>query len=426
MIRESLLIKDFREIDNILENIDWNFSSRGGFTYKGVHPFDCRRHHWFPATFIPEIPFTLIEVLTHPDAVVYDPWAGIGTTYFQALLLGRRPLVAENCQVAVEFMKSLLILFNPKLDLANVKENVGSMVENFNPGIDYLQELRSDRSHNVLIDELQKWYNPDTMNKLAYLFLMENSCRDLSLKAALRIAISAILKKVSSQDRGWGCIADNVIPKAKQIKNRCPKDVIQVFKTHVNRLLNDIQEHLKYVAPDYSRIYEDATRRESILHADIRCCRDVPDNSVDLVVTSPPYPNMTDYVKSQRLSYYWLGISFSGGKNKDLDFEIGARNKRHLKDSLDRYFKDLQMCNEALFNEIVEGGYLCLVMPLFGTTNQNDTKRRMVIQRVISELEKYFMKEKELERIVPTIRRVHNIKWATLEREKIHIFRKKV
>jgi len=30
----------------------------------------------------------------------------------------------------------------------------------------------------------------------------------------------------------------------------------------------------------------------------------------------------------------------------------------------------------------------------------------------------------EYERILPSIRRSHNIKWATLEKEKIYIFRK--
>ena len=58
-------------------------------------------------------------------------------------------------------------------------------------------------------------------------------------------------------------------------------------------------------------------------------CENVPDNSVDLVITSPPYPNMTDYVTSQRLSYYFLGLGLADkSRLKDLDLEIGPRIRR--------------------------------------------------------------------------------------------------
>ena len=92
---KSLLTNDINTVKTILKNINWNFYQRSGFAPHEMQPFNCRRHHWYPATFVPEIPFTLIEVLTSPNAVVYDPFAGIGTTYFQALLLNRRPLSTE-------------------------------------------------------------------------------------------------------------------------------------------------------------------------------------------------------------------------------------------------------------------------------------------------------------------------------------------
>lgn len=408
--------KDIEDVEHVLNSIDWNFTSRSTI-YKGVRPFNCRKHHWFPATFIPEIPFTLIEILTYPDAIVYDPFAGIGTTYFQALLLNRRPFATEICKVAVEFMRSLLVLFNPRLDFESIQRKVEKIIQEFVPRTNYVDKVKNDPTVSALIDKLRPWYHEKTFNQLAYLFLSEHYCDDCATKAAMRISISDILKKVCSQDRGWGCVADNVLPKQNQIVK---KDAIAIFNKHLKRLLKDLSEHLVDVAEEYARLYDDISREETIFHVDVRRNDVIPDNSVDLVVTSPSYPNMTDYVKSQRLSYYWLGVSLSK-ENRDLASEIGARNRRHRIDSLDRYLADMKEFNKILSRKVKTGGYVCFIIAEFG---RNDARRKRVVGKVILDLENYFTKEKELIRTIPAVRRAHNLKWATLEQEKIFIFRK--
>jgi DNA modification methylase len=410
---KNLLVKDINSAKVILKNINWNFYQTSAFSPYEVRPFNCRKHHWFPATFVPEIPFTLIEALTLPNATVYDPFAGIGTTYFQALLLSRKPLATEICRVAIEYMWSLFILFNPEINFGNLKDNFKKMLNDFNQHKDYI----SSAPKNVLIEKLKPWYSERTINQLSFLFIKEEDCRDEAMKAAMRISISAIFKTTSSQERGWGCIADNVLPKQKQIED---KEVFHLFNTHVNRLLDDVSEHLKSTMPGYNSLYKELSEKKTIFYDDIKECRSIPDNSVDLVVTSPPYPNMTDYVTSQRLSYYFLGIELT-----DRDLEIGARSKRSRKDSLDRYLKDMQKSTEVISRKIKSGGYVCYVMPIFGGDNENNINRRRIVEKIMSGMNEYYlMKEGEYERILPTIRRSHNIKWASLEREKIYLFRK--
>jgi DNA modification methylase len=332
--REKLLVNDIHKAKTILKNINWNFYQRSTFSPHEVHPFNCRRHHWYPATFVPEIPFTLIEVLTLPNAVVYDPFAGIGTTYFQALLLNRKPIATEICSVAVEYMRSLFILFNPEITFDRLKWDFKEMRKDFNPRKDYTSNVPK----NVLIDKLRPWYSEYTLKQLSFLFIKEASCSDKAMKAAMQISISAILKTVSSQDRGWGCIADNVLPKQKQVKD---KEVFDLFNKQVNRLFKDISEYLKYVMYGYDSLYKELSEKQTIFHEDVRECKEIPNNFVDLVVTSPPYPNMTDYVTSQRLSYYFLGFDLT-----DRDLEIGARSRRARKDSIDRYLEVMQRANE--------------------------------------------------------------------------------
>lgn len=415
----NLLVSDIYKAKAILKKVNWNFYQKATFSPYEIGPFNCRKYHWFPATFVPEIPFTLIEVLTLSDAVVYDPFGGIGTTYFQALLLNRRPLATEICKVAIEYMRSLFILFNPETNFDRLKENVEKLLKDFSPHKDYVSNVPKD----VLIDRLKPWYSPKTLNQISFLFIKKASRSDKTTEAAMQISISAILKTVSSQDRGWGCIADNVLPKQKQVKD---KEVLSLFTKHINRLCKDVSGHLKYVMPDYDQLYKELSEKQTVFHEDVRKCEGILDNSVDLVVTSPPYPNMTDYVTSQRLSYYFLGFDLTHKNSlKDLDLEIGARNRRSRKDSITRYCDDMQRANGIIAQKLKSGGYACYVMPLFNTDNENNRNRRRIVHKVMSAMDDYdLIKEDEFERILPTIRRSHNIKWATLEREKIYLFRK--
>jgi DNA modification methylase len=415
----NLLTNDIQTSKAILRNINWNFSQKSIFKANEISPVNCRKYHWYPATFVPEIPFTLIEILTLPQAVVYDPFGGIGTTYFQALLLSRRPLATENCSVAVEYMRSLFILFDPQINYDRLGKNIKKMLGDFSPRKDYT----SNAPLSVLIDKLRPWYSKKTLNELCFLFMKEKNARNKALKAAIQISISAILKTVSSQDRGWGCIADNVLPKQKQIRD---KDVFDLFNKHTNSLLKDMSEHLKCVMHGYNHLYKKLCKEQTIFHEDVRSCQNIQDNSVDLVVTSPPYPNMTDYVTSQRLSYYYLGFDLSDRNSVgDLDLEIGARSRRSRKDSINCYLKDMGEANQAISAKIKRGGYACYIMPVFNMDNENNINRRRVVQKVLSSMDEHnLVKEEEYERILPTIRRSHNAKWATLEREKIYLFRK--
>jgi DNA modification methylase len=419
---EKLLVSDLNKSKAILGNINWNFYQKNTFLPNEVRPFKCTSYHWFPSTFVPEIPFTLIEVLTLPGAVVYDPFSGIGTTYFQALLLNRLPLGTEICRVSVEYVRSLFVLFNPEINFVSLMEDLKKANNSFDDKKNYIKIVPD----NILIDELKPWYSQKTLNQLAYLFSEEANCDNKEKKAVMRITLSGILKTLNCQDRGWGCIADNMHPKESQIKD---KKVLDLFTNHSSKLMRDISEHLAYIKSDPSKIalynsnYKKLSAKETLLNRDVRECSEIPDNSVDLVVTSPPYPNMTDYVTSQRLSYYYLGFDFS----TDLKLEIGARSRRNKKDSLETYSKDMQKANNMISRKIKQGGYACYVMPRFNKDKENNIKRREIIDNIMNLLpvENGLTKVGEFERILPQLRRSQNQKWASLERETIYLFKKK-
>lgn len=412
---DAALVHDISKVKFTLNSINWDFFPAGAINDNQISPFNCRKFHWLPATFVAEIPFTLIEVLSKPRAVVYDPFGGIGTTFFQAFLLNRIPITTEVGNVSTDFIKSLFILFNPETDFDKLQISVKTICANYNEKTKYLEKIPEDAP----FQRLSPWYHNETLNQLGYLFLENEKCQEESLKALIHISISSLLKTVCSQDRSYGCIADNVFPKKEQMKE---KDALSFFKNHANSLIKEIKGQLNKNSSDFHHNYHDILNSNSIIHCDIRNNPPITNKSVDLIVTSPPYPKMVDYVKSQRLSYYFFGYNI----DDDLKPEIGARYKRAKPDALDSYLKDMNLANENISNKLKDGGYICYVMPAFDNDNKNNVDRQKIVKTVMDNLKDFGLKEEmKLERIIPTRRRLHNVKWASLEKEKISIYRKR-
>jgi DNA modification methylase len=415
IVKSSALI-DVSVAKPILDNINWTFSTPFSVGRSGMELFDCRRHHWYPATFIPEIPYTLIEILSKPGAVIYDPFAGIGTTIFQSLLLGREPYATELGCVAVDFIESMWTLFQGRSDLAKISSDYQKVESNYQEGVDYSKALAATP---VRVEDLRPWFAPSTFNQLMYLALTEQRKRHPETKAAMRIAFSATLKAACAQDRGWGCIADNMLPKPIQLKK--PRNALAQFGRKLGSLLKDIGD-VRQGLPIRTHTFLSAVSMASrVRRSDSRDSQLVPDGGVDLVVTSPPYPNMTDYALSQRLSYYWLGSDLTA----DLAKEIGARRKRNLGIALQKYLDEMKQIMEVISVKLKSGGYACFVMPGFESDKHNNVERRRVVQECLAFLPANgLVLEQELQRILPSRRRHHNQKWTTLEREFIYVYRK--
>jgi len=371
------LVNNLAELERILKNINWDFYPRPLSSKKNPKIFNCRKYHWYPATFIPEIPYTLIELLTKPHAKIFDPFAGIGTTYFQALLLNRLPICADICSFSTEFINLLFTLFNPVLDLITISQEIRSELNLYSVDVDYSRKLDRENRFKFL-KELEKWYTRKNFHALCFLFYLESKTKNNTIKSAFKISISSILSTISNQDRGWGCIADNVLPKNYQVRQ---VDVLNSFLSALNKLITDIERFKEKL--DYEDSYRKTANQKSIFHSNILNLNEISDDSIDFVLTSPPYPNMVDYVTSQRLSYYYFGIDLLTDKNS----EIGARSKRKRLSSLDDYMFQMNSANKKISKTIKKGGYLCYIMPSFNTKNNNNIKRKTIVRNVISNLE---------------------------------------
>ncbi|WDM63578.1 DNA methyltransferase [Stenotrophomonas forensis] len=334
-----------------LHGVDWSFPAVGN---TGIHAM-----HWYPATYVSAIPGTLIGHLTSPGDTVLDPFCGSGTSGVEAIRLGRKYVGIDNNPVAC--LISSAKLYFPAVRAFEVEINKIQL------DATALLMGGRDKDH-PRIDELIKWYHPETLQEILAVLSSVVDRPDGHIKDCLLAVLSSVLKSTSSQGRHWGWVCDNVRPKSEEIVYR---PALTNFINSCNQYLrNSISAFGEACANDSSVTRVLVRRRSRVLNGDsVELMRKRAADSVNLIVTSPPYFGVADYVKSQRLTYLWFDIpELAGRKLGFTDFEAlraresGARSNRSRSSSYSSYIDYMKSFFLSSSRILRDDGYLALVV----------------------------------------------------------------
>lgn len=340
-----------------LSGLDWDFHGD-----KSDSPFSDL--HFHPGRFVPQIPAALIGSLTSPGDRVIDPFCGSGTTLVEAQRLGRLGLGIDlnpvSCLVSRSKTLTLLADQVSKLLLGALDRLTSFRLENASP-VSNLEEVPVDV-------QLVKWYHPETGEQLRAIWAFINSQINLTERELLTFCFSTALMTCCAETRSWGYVCDNTQPLASRYV-----DAMSTFREKVESVIDAYQRR------DRRWLVREAQTLTPVLVLEgdaYTRLREIPDSSVDLVVTSPPYFGVIDYVKSQRLTLEWLGL-----KTEPLRLlETGARSSRHRRTAFTEYSNAL----ELVVNE------LCRVLKpnkAFAMVIGESAKRESVMARLNQILE---------------------------------------
>jgi len=271
--------------------------------------------HPYPAKFIPQIPANLISSLSLRGDMIFDPFGGSATSAVEAVRLGRRSISMDANPLSAIMGRVKTGYMSPEIrtDLEQLLAAVEGHILSHGTGVaDWGSSLMAKYAKHIPeIPNLSKWFSDTAIGELALLrFLIEQTTNGLSRDSAL-LALSRIVLRVSFQDSETRYVAV-----AKAIP---PTLTLRAFLETERRIVR----RLELAARDFQ--YADAR----FLVGDSRraISSNIGENSVDLIVTSPPYPNATDYHLYHRFRMFWLGFD-----PKALgDVEIGS----HLKHQRD-------------------------------------------------------------------------------------------
>ena len=140
------------------------------------------------------------------------------------------------------------------------------------------------------IPNQDKWFHNGVWNELGFLKWKVNKVENIIIKNFLLAILSKIVIKVSNQDS-----------ETRYVSKPKPIDTGLVFKLFSNEIESVLPKIKNWILLRF--------REANFITADLRRDSKQDDNSIDLIITSPPYPNATDYHLYHRFKIFWLGLS---------------------------------------------------------------------------------------------------------------------
>lgn len=348
MTTETTLIgvDNLRSLDLLLSDVNWDFPN---VTNDGLHLL-----HWYPASFVAAIPGSLIPILSSAGDCIADPFCGSGTTGVEAVRLGRRFIGADINPVAVLATRAKLAFADPQRLLASFNSHRISA---------YSRSLPRHPNEK----ELLRWYHPDTYRELMAVYVTISELEDKNIQTVGQAVFSSVLKNVCSQVRHWGWVCDNVAPKPAEIHYR---PALNAFE----RALETYATSSEYALEELKTTGAVRDRRAARSRADVRhrdaidVLESQPAGSIDLLLTSPPYLGVTDYIKAQRLTFLWLHPLWREQSLFDAEFEqlrraeVGARYRRYRADSAPDYSAYMRRFFDSAARAVRSGGIVTFVV----------------------------------------------------------------
>jgi DNA modification methylase len=282
-------------------------------------------HDWyrFVLSYPPHLVRTYIEKfgLKHGQTLL-DPFCGTGTTLIEAKRLGLSAIGVEANPFA-HFATTVKVdwSIDPDLLVARARQIANATIKTLNnQGIDDAQ-LENNSHRNVKLRTLD-----DDLSAL----LLANSISPLPLHKSLVLLDE--LKK-HKHERYYGhlalALANALVytisnlrfgPEVGIGKIKHDVPVIEAWLSEVKKIAADLRSISGIAYPSASVYFADAREIGKILKSD----------SIDAVITSPPYPNEKDYTRTTRLESVLLGFIESKDELRELKKRFVRSNTRSV------------------------------------------------------------------------------------------------
>ena len=347
---------------------DWSFAGhKPSDTGKWTHDY-----HRYPAKFVPQLVEKLIdEYISHQEAHINDPFMGCGTTIVTAISRGFKASGTDINKIAYLITKVKTIPIKPeylnkKIDqfLFKLKSIKGSQKTLFDDKIEPLIP-------KVHLSRINYWFTEENKNELGKILRVIYDEDDEIIRNFFLVAFSHILKNCSIWLQG------STKPTRDLKKN--PVKPYEALRRHLKKMQSG-NDTFYNVVP--ANVRENLNEYLNIKIGDARR-QPVPDNSVDLIISSSPYVTSYEYADLHQLSTIWLdladdltdykkrfiGTSYKKYENKRLRSSIAmdivdkmSKKSKKMAKEIEAFFIDMEEVFDESFRILKQGGRCCYVI----------------------------------------------------------------
>lgn len=326
--------------------------------------------HKYPAKFIPQIPKWAIEkyLKGQKSKTVLDPFCGSGTTLIEGLLAGHNVIGID-----IDPLSALI---------SKVKTNVIDIAE-LNKISDWLigQIKRAKKGKfKPECETIEHWFSKETIHKLSTIRTLIDEISSkfgyhkkiIDIHDFLLVCFSSIIRRVSN--------ADNETQKTyvSHTKNKTPEEPLNLF-------ISQLQFFKERIA-DYSEITNPKLKNRIICSSSTGSLQKIlKGETIDLVVTSPPYIKAIDYLYNQMVELFWIGDLF------DLQTQTKQNQKKNqyigTKHIHKKEFSEYNPFNTIIGLERLDRN----LQEVYTTDKKNGHKHSYVAFKYFTDMEKHFV-----------------------------------
>lgn len=269
--------------------------------------------HPFPARMAPEIALAECERLP-AGSLVLDPMAGSGTSVRSALESGHRAIGVDMDPLAVLIAR----VWTRPIHTENIAKKVSEILKEARTVVDGVELEWIDEETNEFVE---RWFDQPQRTDLARLASILHGRKG----AAADLCRVALSRTIITKDRGASLARDVSHSRPHRAWDTNDYDVFAGLERAVSFILRRLRE-------------SPPPRGASVRLGDARAL-DLPAESVDAVVTSPPYLNAIDYLRGHRMSLVWLGHTIGelrAVRAAEIGTERGLKDASDLNDALAR------------------------------------------------------------------------------------------
>lgn len=460
-----------------LPNDYWDFKDNDVREYThGIHSY--------PAMMVCPISRSIIKLVKelHNVDTIFDPFMGSGTVLVEGMLSGINNVYGNDINPLAIFLSKVK---TTRLDITQLQQSVRTLyariedtynqfsfkidgadeVIRFAYNLDltskngwgdeapkYLRKYTMDNYIEIEIPEFKNigyWFKPRVILLLSLIKREINNVPSVDIRNFIFAAFSETIRFVSNRRNGEFKMFRMPANKVETFR----PDVIKEFTTILNRNIEKMNA--------FDEAYNEAGNNSvvSIFHNNAVSLEDVPDNSADLVITSPPYGDSRTtvaYGEYSRLSLQWLGLfdlsereimcidkTLMGGNKYRNGFEFSVPSDT-LRDSLERikeidleragdvysFYLDLSKSISAIAHKTKVGGYQFWVIG-----NRTVKGELLLTDKIITEIAEknglqhiYTINRNIVNKVMPSQNSPSNakgVKSSTMTCERIVVLKKK-
>ena len=261
----------------------------------GFHGADGKHstHGWhpFPAKFPPQLPQFFIERLSCEGDVVLDPMFGSGTTIVESVRLCRRAIGCDIDPLARLILEAKLSAIDPAAALQTGKTIAQAAARLLCEDAKRIQDNLNERFDDKTRAFIDYWFLPQQQLELTALLNSIDSCSPKKMQAFFKMILSST---IIAKSGGVSLARDLAHTRPHRVLDKKPKPA-----------LGEFDKRLRHAFSSYAGITPGRAAEMRTASAD---STGLPPDSVDLIVTSPPYANNAiDYMRAHKFSLVWLG-----------------------------------------------------------------------------------------------------------------------